>query len=103
MSERLTRQQRRDLTRQQLRDAAAVVFSARGYHAASLDEIADAAGFTKGAVYSNFASKEDLFLALIRERQTQMLEAFFAAAEADAHDETAPPTITDVFRRLSPT
>ena len=71
MAERLTQKQRRELTRQQLLDAAAVVFSARGYHVASIDDIADAAGFTKGAVYSNFASKEDLFLALIRERQAQ--------------------------------
>ena len=103
MSERLTRQQRRDLTRQQLLDAAAVVFSARGYHAASLDEIADAAGFTKGAVYANFASKEDLFLALVRERQAQMLDAFFLAAEERADTGTTPPpAITDVFRRLSP-
>jgi AcrR family transcriptional regulator len=102
MVTRLTREQRRDLTRQQLLAAAAVVFSTRGYHAASIDDVADAAGFTKGAVYSNFASKEDLFLALIRERQEKMLQAFFAAAEAGAASDTTP-SLTDVFRRLSPT
>ena len=42
MADRLTQKQRRALTRNQLLDAAAVVFAARGYHAASLDEIADA-------------------------------------------------------------
>ena len=103
MAARLTQKERRELTRRQLLDAAAVVFAARGYHAASIDDIADAAGFTKGAVYSNFASKEDLFLALIRERQAQMLEAFFAAAEGGTNNDTTPNTITDVFRRLSPT
>lgn len=103
MPARLTREQRRDLTRHELLAAAAAVFAARGYHAASIDDIADAAGFTKGAVYSNFVSKEDLFLALVRERQEQMLQAFFAAAEAGAADDTTPASITGVFRRLSPT
>ena len=37
----------------------------RGFHGASLDDIADAAGYTKGAVYSNFAGKDDLYLALL--------------------------------------
>ena len=41
------------------------MFSRRGYDKASLDEVAEEAGFTKGAVYSNFKGKEDLFLATI--------------------------------------
>jgi len=55
-------------TRERLLDAALEVFSRRGYYAASVDEIAAEAGFSKGAVYSNFSSKEDLFLALIDRR-----------------------------------
>lgn len=59
---------RRERTRQQLLDAAAHVFARRGYHGATLDEIAAQAGLTKGAVYYNFSSKEDLFLSLLQER-----------------------------------
>jgi AcrR family transcriptional regulator len=52
-------------TRAQLLDAALRVFLRRGFHAASLDEIAEEAGYTTGAVYSNFKGKEDLFLAVL--------------------------------------
>jgi AcrR family transcriptional regulator len=63
--EPLTADRRRQQTRDYLLDAAQRVFAERGFHAATLDEVAAAAGFTKGAVYSNFKNKEDLFLALI--------------------------------------
>jgi AcrR family transcriptional regulator len=48
--------------------AAAEVVAERGLAAASLDQVAAAAGFTKGAVYSNFASKDELFLTLLEEQ-----------------------------------
>ncbi len=64
--ERLTRTESRELTRDRLLDAAAEVFNRHGYHGASLEAVAEAAGYTKGAVYSNFATKGDLFLALHR-------------------------------------
>lgn len=57
--------ERRAQTTQRLLDAAADVFARLGFHAATLDDIADAAGYTKGAVYSNFAGKNGLFLALL--------------------------------------
>ena len=63
-SPRLTREESRLQTRVRLLEAAVQVFSRRGYQAATVDEIAEAAGFSKGAVYSNFASKEELFLEL---------------------------------------
>jgi AcrR family transcriptional regulator len=47
------------------------VFLERGYYAATLDQIADEAGFSKGAVYSRFASKADMFLALLEDRITE--------------------------------
>jgi AcrR family transcriptional regulator len=59
------RDEQRARTRSELLDAAARVFGARGFHAASVDQVAEAAGYTKGAVYSNFASKEELFLELL--------------------------------------
>ena len=68
MHERLNRQERKSQTRERLIDAAAQVFARQGFEAASLDEVAAAAGYTKGAVYSNFASKTDLFIALIERR-----------------------------------
>ena len=55
---------RRERTRERLLDAAAQVFAALGFGAASVEAITDAAGFTRGAFYSNFESKEELFLAL---------------------------------------
>lgn len=103
MSPRLSRAERRDQTRKELLTAAAAVFAERGYHEASIDAIADAAGFTKGAVYAHFGSKEDLFLALLGERQAQMLDAFFALTDAPAAERAPTAGITDVFRRLSPT
>jgi AcrR family transcriptional regulator len=66
--ERLTREEKKARTRAQLIAAAATVFARRGYVAASLDEVAEEAGLTKGAVYSNFDSKEELFQAVIDER-----------------------------------
>jgi AcrR family transcriptional regulator len=65
---RLTRDERKQQTREGLLDAAALVFSQRGFHGASVDDVAGAAGFTKGAVYAHFANKEDLFLALLDRR-----------------------------------
>ncbi|GAA4621496.1 TetR family transcriptional regulator [Actinoallomurus vinaceus] len=67
---RTPRQERRAQTRAALLDAAEHLWAERGIRGASLDEIAGRAGLTKGAVYSNFASKSDLVLALL-ERYTQ--------------------------------
>jgi AcrR family transcriptional regulator len=61
------RDEQRALTRARLLDAARRVFARRGFHAASLEEIAQEAGATTGAIYSNFAGKEDLFLALFED------------------------------------
>ena len=65
--EPLTAERRRQQTREYLLHAAAQVFAERGFHEATIDEVASAAGFTKGAVYSNFKNKEDLFLALLED------------------------------------
>jgi AcrR family transcriptional regulator len=72
---RLTRAEQRQKTRHCLVEAAAKVFSRRGYDQASLDEVAEEAGFTKGAVYSNFKGKEDLFLATIDAHFERRLES----------------------------
>jgi AcrR family transcriptional regulator len=82
--EPLTPERRRQQTRDHLLAAAGQVFAERGFHGASLDEVAAVAGFTKGAVYSNFKNKEDLFLALFRanyERETEALRATLDASD----------------------
>jgi AcrR family transcriptional regulator len=64
---KLTRSARAALTRRELLDVAQRRFFADGYHATTLGDIADEAGYTKGAVYSTFKSKAGLFLALFDE------------------------------------
>jgi AcrR family transcriptional regulator len=66
--QRLTRAEAKARTREQLLDAAAVVFARKGYVGASVEEIAESAGYSIGALYSNFASKEQLFLELMAAR-----------------------------------
>src|SRR5215216_2304050 len=82
----LTPERRRQLTRDTLIDAAAEAFARRGIRAASLDEIAAADGFTKGAIYSNFGGKEEPLLAVGEERGERMLAAMWEAHQAsDVH------------------
>lgn len=64
MAERWTRERRLEHTRSLLLDAAEDVFAEKGFTPATLDDIAHAAGYTKGAIYKHFATKEDLFLAV---------------------------------------
>jgi AcrR family transcriptional regulator len=73
MAVRLSRAERRQQTRQELLSAAEACFVTRGFHASSVDEVAERAGYTKGAVYSNFAANEDLFLAVYERRVEQVL------------------------------
>lgn len=62
---RLTREQSRLRTRERILASAAMVFTREGYAGASVDRIAEEAGYSKGALYSNFASKDELFLELV--------------------------------------
>jgi AcrR family transcriptional regulator len=68
MSNRLSRVERTEQNRSLVLAAARRVFLARGYHGATLEQIADEAGFSKGVVYSQFDGKADLFLTLLRAR-----------------------------------
>ena len=56
--------ERRAATHERLVEAATRVVARRGFHAATVDEIAEEAGFSVGALYSNFDGKDDLFLAV---------------------------------------
>lgn len=66
-----SRAEKKQVTRARLLDAAERVFASRGFAEASLDEIAEVAGLTKGAVYSNFDKKLDLLLAVLDERMNR--------------------------------
>lgn len=82
---------RRAETRQRLLDAAFEVFAAKGLGRTRIDDICEASGFTKGAFYSNFASLDELFLALYRQRSQLGAEhtlAVLATAAADTVEET---------------
>jgi AcrR family transcriptional regulator len=81
--EPLTPERRRAMTRQHLLEAAAIVFARDGFQGSSLDEIAATAGFTKGAVYSNFKSKDDLFLAVLEQRFERAHAAIRGALDAE--------------------
>ena len=72
MAVRTTRAERREQIRADLIAAAGRVFADRGFHQASVEEIAAEAGWSKGAVFSNFASKSDLFLAVMEERNWRL-------------------------------
>ena len=87
------------MTRQHLLDAAAIVFARNGFHGSTLDEVAATAGFTKGAVYSNFTSKDDLFLELLDDRIDRQFELVSEILESSSHDAAEQfPRIREIFR-----
>src|SRR5438046_10072628 len=99
VAEKLTPERRRQLTIDALLDAAEVVFAKKGVGGASMEEIAAEAGFTRGAIYSNFGSKDELMLAVM-DRFTDRQFALFSDVPATgdfvagAHDAAVlfPPT-----------
>jgi len=76
---RLTRSEKQAATRTALLDSAAEVFTRRGYEAATVEEIAESAGFSRGAFYSNYDSKEELFLTIIESQIDGRLQEIAAA------------------------
>jgi AcrR family transcriptional regulator len=85
---RLTRAEQQQRTREEILAAADRLFVEQGFHATSVDEIAQAAGYTKGAVYSNFDAKEDVFFAVYEARVRAAVEQVERAAQrtADARE-----------------
>src|SRR5258708_4528427 len=73
---RLTRGGKKGQTRLRLLEAAAEVFARRGYHAATVDDVAEEDGYTVGALYSNFAGKQELLLAMLDEHFDQEMVAY---------------------------
>jgi AcrR family transcriptional regulator len=93
-AKRLGRQERRERTRTDLLAAARRAFLRDGFHAASLDGIAEDAGYTKGAFYSNFASKDDVLVAVLEEH-------FRNRAEVYEHMIFAADSVEDAYRAVA--
>jgi len=107
MPTRLTQAERRQVTQRDLLDAARRVFGSRGYGGATLDEIAEAAGVTRGALYYNFPrGKEDLFLALLDERASERADEirhrFAAPAGLGGTVDQARAAADDAFASVGP-
>jgi AcrR family transcriptional regulator len=86
MSSRLSRAEQTERNRAALLASARRVFLERGYHGASVDQIAEAAGFSTGVVYSQFGGKADLFLALLEARIAERAAGNARAVEGLAGD-----------------
>ena len=95
MAARLTRPEKKERTRADLLAAARTVFLRRGFHGASLDEIAEEAGYTKGAVYSNFADKDALYLAVVDAHYEGRIESYAEIMQRE------PQSIEDAYRIVS--
>jgi AcrR family transcriptional regulator len=76
VAERMTQERRRERTRDLLLDAAQEVFAKKGFEGASLEEIAKTAGYTRGAIYKHFGSKEEMFLAVNKRWNETFLQTF---------------------------
>ncbi|OBH40582.1 TetR family transcriptional regulator [Mycobacterium mantenii] len=76
MAQRWTRERRLEHTRGLLLDAAEELFARKGFSGSALEEIADAAGYTRGAIYAHFGGKEELFLAVIERNRQRFLDGF---------------------------
>lgn len=73
---RLTREESRDQTRERLLEAARTMFIKKGFVAASVEDIAETAGYTRGAFYSNFDGKAELLIELLRRDHEEMQASF---------------------------
>jgi AcrR family transcriptional regulator len=103
MPHRLNRKEKQARTRSSLMQSAARIFCKRGLERASIDEVAEDAGFTKGAFYANFKSKEELYLAMLDERFAQRIaETDRAFGGAEPPPEQARHAAADFARSLRP-
>jgi len=104
---RVRRPARADV-RRRLLEAALQVFAERGYANASLDQVAAAAGLTKGAIYSNFANKDEIFFAMLDQEVRNRVEAVRAALQTGSAGPShpaggRPATAEDVGHYLAAT
>jgi AcrR family transcriptional regulator len=89
---------RRPETRQRLLDAALEVFAEKGFHGARIEDVCAAAGYTRGAFYSNFKTKDELFFTLFDAHALRVLEVLGRQAEALGE---RPPTLQDIATAMA--
>jgi AcrR family transcriptional regulator len=97
---RMTREDSRELTQQRLLDAAQKVFAKKGLDGASVEDIAAAAGYTRGAFYSNFASKNDLFIEMLRRDHERANAEFFALRDDNLSIDYIQERTRDIYSKL---
>ncbi len=97
---RLTRAQQRELTRARLVEAAGRVFCRMGFEAAPIDVISEEAGFSRGAFYSNFESKDELFLELIGHHLEAEIDTLSRALDRITSADELAPAIERRYRVL---
>jgi AcrR family transcriptional regulator len=90
---------RRQATRDRVLDAASEVFAERGFHGATVEDICERAGFTRGAFYSNFSSKDDLVLELSRRHSEALVDRIRGASKRESG--SAEQVLRDVFAALA--
>jgi AcrR family transcriptional regulator len=93
----MTREESRARTRDLVLDSAAVIFRRDGFHQASIDKIAEEAGFSRGAVYSSFANKEEFFLALHDREAQRSVQLIVERLAKDGTLEDAAQTAARTF------
>ncbi len=98
--EKWTPERRRARTRAALLEAARFVFARKGFEGASLDEIAETAGYTRGAIYKHFRGKEDLLFAVYDQVNEQALERYSNLLDTDRERALDPVLIVDVWQEL---
>ena len=90
---------RRQATRERVLEAASEVFAERGFHGATVEDICERAGFTRGAFYSNFSSKDDLVLELTRQHAEALVDRIRAASKRE--HASAEEVLRDVLAALA--
>jgi AcrR family transcriptional regulator len=96
----MTREDSRELTQQRLLDAAQKVFAKKGLDGASVEDIAATAGYTRGAFYSNFASKNDLFIEMLRRDHDRADAEFFALRDDNLPLDYIQERTRDIYSKL---
>ena len=90
---------RRQATRDRVLEAASEVFAERGFHGATVEDICERAGFTRGAFYSNFSSKDDLVVELSRRHSEALVDRIRRASKRERA--SADEVLSDVFAALA--
>jgi AcrR family transcriptional regulator len=93
---------RRENTRARLLEAAESVFTTRGVKRVTVDDLVGAAGFTRGAFYSNFSSIEEVFFALFEQQSERMLAVVRETIDSIPEDEFTPASLGLVLESLQP-